>query len=175
MTIQLTLPLRAIDADRKGTALQRRWIVGCRSLDGIDTWRRGETVVMVRVTKRSDRRPASLAVYKRLASTACWQCLIRLVYLTSLYAQTLDPHARLHLLWIVRYRESLNSEALSKPSRVGRAYHAHRLGRMLDWIGFSIMGVSERSHKTNLTRQLQRRVYINVIDTSTPQLSNCRS
>ena len=33
LTIRLTLPLRASDGDRKGSALQRRWIVSCRLPD----------------------------------------------------------------------------------------------------------------------------------------------
>jgi len=51
--------------------------------------------VMVEVTKRPDRRPPSLAVYRRLA--ACLLASNPISQFISVHAQTLHPHQRLHL------------------------------------------------------------------------------
>jgi len=71
--------------------------------------------VMVEVRKRPDRRPLSLAVYRRLA--ACLPASDP--SLTSVHAQTRHPHLihqRLPGGRIVQYYDTLDSEALSKPS-----------------------------------------------------------
>jgi len=71
-------------------------VAGCQTRE-IDDWMRGETLVVVEVTKRPDRRPPSHAVYRRLASTACLPVSDPIGQLTPVPAQDI-PHSHLHWL-----------------------------------------------------------------------------
>ena len=73
------------------------WSVAGFQAHGIDAWRRGETVVMVELMKRPDRRSPSHSVYRRLASIALFPVSDPISQLASVHAQTLHPHQRLHL------------------------------------------------------------------------------
>ena len=65
---------------------------------GMDACRRGETLAMVKLMKRPDRRPHSHAVFRRLASITLFPLVSDLItQLPSVHAQALHPRQRLRV------------------------------------------------------------------------------